>query len=152
MHLGKDHHVEYRGNGLEIYSHPSPFGDRWYSVYIEHGDPIRRDIPSYEEAEDVLFDYVEMCGTGDDEILGAIGADVSYANVDRAIKKEIKDITRSGETYDRPGMGQILKGGPISTKEFMGSMGLGRDNISRAFGSDMTYVRNLTNPNGMMLR
>lgn len=149
MHLANKngYKIEYQKGGLEIYYHPSPFnGERWYSVYMEHGDPIRRDISSYDEAEDFLFEFLERYDTGDDEILRTIGSDISSPNINRAIDKEIRDVTGIDNSNKRPGMDQILKGGPISTKYFMRNMGLDKDNISKTFGKDMNYIRNLTDP------
>jgi len=134
--------TEFKHNGFEIYSHPCPFeGERWYSIYRSNGDPFKRDIDSLEEAKEELFTIEYRIGdTGDDEILNAIGADESSVNIGSAIEKEYGDVV---DGIRRPGLDQVLVGGPGGGHRLMQSMGVNKGSVCSGFGTDMSYVKSV---------
>jgi len=134
---------QFRQYNLEIYSHPSPFGDeRWYSIYMIGGGPVRRDIPHYDEAIDEVLRFGERMGSGDDEILDAIGADDSAISVDRAITKEYGEVV---EGVRHRGFGSYDdKNG---AKYVMDSLRLDVSGVTKGFGADLDYVKQVSSPN-----
>jgi len=137
--------TEFRMDGYEIYSHPSPFeGERWYSIYVEGGGPIKRDIISLDDAKEDLFVVLQKNGrSGDDEILDVIGADDSAISVGSAIDKEYGEVVAG---IRRPGIEQMMAGGPEGRDLLMRNMGISKGSVCSGFGTDMSYIKSVTRP------